>query len=69
MTEGVEDFAYLWTTEREDWVVLRSDSSERGLPYNRILRQVLLIDENDELANAVVQRMIDEGLPITSTPE
>jgi hypothetical protein len=49
--------------------VLRSDSSDRGLPYNRGLRQALLIDENDELANAVVQRKIDEGLPITTRPE
>jgi hypothetical protein len=67
--EGVEAFDYLWTTEREDWVVLRSESSDPGLPYNRTLRQILLIDENDELAVAVVRRMIDEGLPVTDRPE
>jgi hypothetical protein len=40
------------------------------LPFNRFTRQALLIDEDDALAEAVVQRMISEGLSvITSAPE
>jgi hypothetical protein len=69
VTETVENFAYLWTTERDQWVVLRVDSSEAGLPYNRVRHHMLLIDENDELAAAVVQRMVAEGLPVTTRPE
>jgi hypothetical protein len=65
----VEDFAYLWTTEREEWVVLQVDPSDRGLPYNRVTRGALLIDEDDELATAVVERMIAEGLPVATHPE
>ena len=70
MAEQVEDFAYLWTTERDEWVVLRDDDpSDVGLPYNRLRHHALLIDEDDELAAAVVKRMIAEGLPITARPE
>jgi hypothetical protein len=69
VAETVEDFAYLWTTERDDWVVLRTDASDTGLPYNRVRHSAILIDENDELAAAVVQRMIVEGLPIATRPE
>jgi hypothetical protein len=67
MADPVEAFAYLWTTERDDWVVLRPDHDEAGLPFNRARRQALLIDEDDELSDAVVRRMIDEGLPIVTT--
>ena len=69
VSEKVEDFAYLWTTERGDWVVLRVDPSEVGLPYNRLTHGALLIDEDDALAAAVVQRMVAEGLPIATHPE
>ena len=68
MADHVDDFAHLWTTEREEWVVFRSDPEDVGLPYNRAKRQALLIDEDDELAAGVVQRMIDEGIPVVSTP-
>jgi hypothetical protein len=62
VADQVEDFAYLWTTERDEWVVLRVDPSDLGLPYSRVRHHALLIDENDELATAVVQRMIAEGV-------
>ena len=66
----LSEFAYLWTTQRDDWVVLRTGPDESGLPFNRLTRQALLIDEDDALADAVVQRMISEGLPvITSASE
>jgi len=69
VAETVEDFAYLWTTERDEWVVLCVDPSDVGLPYNRVRRHALLTDENDELAAAVVRRMIAEGLPVATHPE
>ncbi len=66
----VDDFGYLWTTEREDWVVLESTPDDLGLPYNQRTRSVLLIDEDAALANGVVQRMMAEGLPvIEETPK
>ena len=66
----LSEFAYLWTTQRDHWVVLRTAPDESGLPFNRFTRQALLIDEDDALAEAVVQRMISEGLSvITSAPE
>jgi hypothetical protein len=64
---SIEEFAYLWTTERDDWVVLRVSPDDVGLPYNRVSRQALLIDEGDALATAVVQRMIAERLPVLTT--
>jgi hypothetical protein len=67
MDDPIEEFAYLWTTEREDWAVLRLDPDEAGLPFNRRSRNALLIDENDDLADAVVARMVAEGLPIITT--
>ena len=68
MAAGIEEFAYLWTTERDDWVVLRVPPGEDGLPYNRVTRQVLLIDEDVDLCSAVVRRMVAEGLPVVATP-
>jgi hypothetical protein len=65
MADPVEAFAYLWTTERDDWIVLRLDPEEAGLAYNRASRGVLLI-EDDELSDAVVQRMIAEGLSVVT---
>ena len=65
MADPVEAFAYLWTTE-DDWVVLRPDPEETGLPYNRVSRGALLI-EDDELSEAVVQRMIAKGLSVITT--
>ena len=47
----------------------RVDPSDVGLPYNRVRRHALLTDENDELAAAVVRRMIAEGLPVATHPE
>jgi hypothetical protein len=67
VTDQVDDFAYLWTSEREDWGVLRHDSGDVGLPYNVLEKDVLLIDENDDLAAAVVRRMIAEGMSIISS--
>jgi len=67
MADPVDAFAYLWTTERQDWVVLRPDPDDSGLPFNRVRRQALLIDEDDELSGAVVRRMIAEGLPVVTT--
>ena len=70
MAKRVEEFAYLWTTERDDWVVLRAAPDEDGLPYNRVTRQVLLIDEDDDLLVAVVRRMVAEGMPVVAnSPE
>ena len=67
MGDSVEAFAYLWTTERDDWAVLRPDPDEAGLPFNCARRQALLIDKDDELSGAVVRRMIAEGLPVVTT--
>jgi hypothetical protein len=42
----------------------------RRRSHDRFTRQALLIDEDDALADAVVQRMISAGLPvITSVSE
>jgi hypothetical protein len=65
----VDDFAYLWTSQREDWVVLRHEGDDVGLPYNRTTKQALLIDEDDALATAVVRRMVSEGMPVIARPE
>lgn len=67
MVDRVEEFAYLWTAERGDWVVFRPAPDEPGVPFNRSERQAVLIDEDDELPGAVVRRMIAEGLPAPTT--
>jgi hypothetical protein len=66
---SLDDFAYLWTTERDQWVVLRDDYDEGGIPFNQVTRSALLIDEDDELAEAVVRQMIAKGLDVTTSPD
>jgi len=66
MADPVQAFAYFWTTGRDDLVVLRPDPEGAGLPYNRASSGVLLI-EDVELSEAVVQRMIAEGLSVVTT--
>jgi hypothetical protein len=66
---SVDDFACAWTTEREQWVVLRADADKERVAFNRVLRSVLLIDEDDVFAAAVVRRMVALGLPVTTSPE
>jgi hypothetical protein len=66
VAKRVEEFAHLWTTEGDDWVVLRAASDEGGLTYNRVTRRVLLIDGDEDLSVAVVRRVVAEGVPVVA---
>jgi hypothetical protein len=58
---SVDEHRDLW--ESGDWVLVGSGG---GLPviYHPRDRMVMLIDEDDALAEAVVRRMIAEGVPL-----
>jgi hypothetical protein len=69
VTRSVDDFAYLWTTERDAWVVLQSAPEQSGMPYHLATKTFLLIDEDDELAASVARRMIAEGMAVITRAE
>ena len=58
---GVEEHRDLW--ESGEWVLVRTGGDLPAI-YHPTDRMVMLIDEDDVLAEAVVHRMIAEGVPI-----
>lgn len=55
-------FSQMWTSERGDWVVTRSPEGYLGI-FNRTKRLAKLI-ESESLHDAVVEKMIQERIPI-----
>lgn len=54
----ISEFDYLWTTEKDDWVLV-------NLEYDYCIidkrRQMLLHVDSSELKEALVQKMLSEG--------
>jgi hypothetical protein len=61
--DELDECAYLWDGSEPGWVVLERPEGF-GIPFNTRTRMVLLIDEDDDLARRVCQRMKDEGCDI-----
>jgi hypothetical protein len=54
-----DGFRFLWEEEQDEWVVLK-DGYDYTI-FNIKTRMVLLIDENDDLADQVAAMMILQG--------
>jgi hypothetical protein len=59
------DYSYLWATPGVRYVLVRVEgaSGSRLLIWDKEQRGVLLIDD-DNLHEAVTQRMLNEGVPV-----
>jgi hypothetical protein len=63
---GVERYAFMWTDEVQDWVLLALEEDlDSALPYNLKSKLISVIEDND-MASAVVQRMRDAGVSVVT---
>ncbi len=62
--DDLDEFAYLWDGSKEGWVVLERPVDSGGIPFNTRTHIVELIDEDEDLARRVCQRMKDEGCEV-----
>ncbi|WP_158795007.1 hypothetical protein [Streptomyces sp. NRRL S-337] len=63
MSADTKSYDYLWTTERTDWVLIKTSRTVVPVIYNRSSRRVLLIEDNDVHA-AVVAKMKGVGIEV-----
>ncbi|WP_261955525.1 hypothetical protein [Streptomyces nigrescens] len=63
MSADMKSYDYLWTTERADWVLVKTPRAIAPVIYNRSSRRVLLIEDNDLYA-AVVTEMKNAGIEV-----
>jgi hypothetical protein len=60
--EDMEDFAYLWEDPNRAWVLVRfEDRPDPSVIVNRETREALII-EDDDLYEAVIERMRKAGI-------
>lgn len=55
---NIDEFSYLWTTQKEEWVLVNSDY---GCFIINKKTQMMLHVDNDELEEAIIQKMLEEG--------
>ena len=68
----IEEYKYLWTTNKEDYVLLRVDDDEDGdLLVVNIARKhpEAKVFFDDRLSTAVKQRMLESGVPVVTQSE
>jgi hypothetical protein len=65
--EPLAAYRAMWTTEREEWVLVREDAEGTPsgflLPFNLTTRAARILDDQ-AVAEAVVARMVDAGVPV-----
>ena len=63
---NIESFAYLWLDKSGRYVLIRFPDLDpmEMLPFDLVNRSAILIDD-DGLSRSLVQRMMDEGVPIS----
>ena len=54
----IDDYSYLWTTEKNSWVLV---NTEYGYTIVNKKDQKALLVSNEELADALVEKMLKEG--------
>ena len=54
----IEDYNYLWTTEKDSWVLV---NTEYGYTIVNKKAQKALLVTNEELADALIEKMLKEG--------
>ena len=55
---NIDEFSYLWTTEKEEWVLIKS---EYGYVVINKKTQMMLHIDSAELKNAIIQKMHEAG--------
>ena len=66
MNKELEEFKYLWTKRRRDYVLVKDELAGGGvhfLIFNVVHRTAKVI-EDDEIHTIVVKRMRDAGVPV-----
>ena len=54
----IDDYSYLWTTEKDSWVLV---NTEYGYAIVNKKAQKALRVSNEELADALIEKMLKEG--------
>ncbi|MEM6282303.1 MAG: hypothetical protein AAF787_08940 [Chloroflexota bacterium] len=65
MDDDLKKYEHIWTTEKNQWVLLTDEDSQREkdfTPYHIKSWKYLHLDDN-ALQQAIVQKMIDAGMP------
>lgn len=60
----IDDYKYLWTTEKEAWVLV---NTEHGYAIVNKNDQTALLVSSDELADALAEQMLKSGNQIYDT--
>ncbi len=64
----VEDFSYLWQEPKDRWRLVRLSDADLNDPNDLVIEDVVagnvLIIEDDDVYRRVIERMIEEGVPI-----
>lgn len=67
MTDTIKNYEHLWTDANGQWALLQLNPGKEEVPrhmvVNRSDRSVLVI-EDDDVAEAVKQRMLAAGVPV-----
>jgi len=65
MADPLAPYAYLWTTEKHQWVLLTDEESQREKDYTiyHIKSWRILDVQDDTLHRAIVEKMIEAGTP------
>jgi hypothetical protein len=66
--DELAEFEPMWTSEARYYYLLRSDTGYLPIYLGGEEEMMVVIDENDDLANAVVAKMIEAGVPIIEPP-
>jgi hypothetical protein len=65
--EPLAEYRAMWTTERENWVLVREDPDDTPssflLAFNIVSRSARIFDDQ-AVAEAVVARMVAAGVPV-----
>lgn len=56
--KDISNYEYLWTTEKDDWVLV---NSTEGYGIVNIRTKMMLLIDNDELAEELIIKMIESG--------
>lgn len=63
--DAIQQYAYLWTTEKRDWVLLADEESQRKKDFILYhIKSWRMLDIPDKAVHkAVVAKMIEAGIP------
>jgi len=69
---ALEECEYLWTDQRDEWALLKDDKDPSNLSKYLIFNiktQSALVIEDDDLAMAVINKMVENNVRVISGKE